>query len=163
MQNIYYYHTVVGKIGICEEDGLITEILFIDDDENSLTERKVRETQIIKCASNQLKEYFVGQRRVFDLSLSINGTPFQTMVWNALKAIPYGETRSYKDIAIQIGKSKACRAIGMANNRNKIPIIIPCHRVIGSKGVLVGYGGGLRIKEKLLEIEGNNIVNGKVQ
>ena len=163
MQNIYYYHTVVGKIGISEEDGLITEVLFIDDDENSLTERKVRETQIIKRASNQLKEYFAGQRRVFDLSLSINGTPFQTMVWNALKAIPYGETRSYKDIAIQIGKSKACRAIGMANNRNKIPIIIPCHRVIGSKGVLVGYGGGLRIKEKLLEIEGNNIVNGKVQ
>lgn len=163
MQNIYYYHTVVGKIGISEEDGLITEVLFIDDDENSLTERKVRETQIIKRASNQLKEYFAGQRRVFDLSLSINGTPFQTMVWNALKAIPYGETRSYKDIAIQIGKSKACRAIGMANNRNKIPIIIPCHRVIGAKGELVGYGGGLRIKEKLLEIEGNNIVNGKVQ
>jgi methylated-DNA-[protein]-cysteine S-methyltransferase len=84
------------------------------------------------------------------------------MVWEALKNIPYGETRSYKDIAIQIGKAKACRAIGMANNRNPISIIIPCHRVIGSKGELVGYGGGLDIKEQLLRLEGIKLAGKKV-
>ena len=90
------------------------------------------------------------------------GTPFQQLVWEALKTIPYGETRSYKDIAVQIGKSKACRAVGMANNRNPIAIIIPCHRVIGSKGELVGYGGGLDIKKQLLRLEGKKIKGEKI-
>ena len=84
------------------------------------------------------------------------------MVWEALRTIPYGETRSYKDIAVQIGKAKACRAVGMANNRNPVSIIIPCHRVIGAKGQLVGYGGGLDIKKRLLSIEGIKINNTKV-
>ena len=85
------------------------------------------------------------------------GTPFQISVWNALETIPYGETRSYKDIAIAINNEKAVRAVGMANNRNKISIFIPCHRVIGMNGKLVGYGGGLHIKEFLLELEGIKI------
>lgn len=101
----------------------------------------------------QLREYFEGERKVFDLPLKISGTPFQEMVWGELLKIPYGETRSYKDIATSIGNPKASRAVGMANNRNKIAIIIPCHRVIGANGSLTGYAGGLDIKEKLLLLE----------
>ena len=96
------------------------------------------------------------------MPISTKGTAFQQMVWEALRTIPYGETRSYKDIAAQIGKFKACRAVGMANNRNSIAIIIPCHRVIGSKGELVGYGGGLNIKEQLLRLEGKKIIGKRV-
>ncbi len=102
----------------------------------------------------QLEEYFSGKRKVFDCPLDLYGTPFQKKVWLELSKIPYGETRSYKQIALGIGASKAVRAIGGANNRNPIPIIIPCHRVIGSNGELVGYGGGLPIKEHLLHLEG---------
>ena len=93
------------------------------------------------------------KRKNFDLPLLKEGTPFQISVWNALEKIPYGETRSYKDIAIAIDNPKAVRAVGMANNRNKIAIFIPCHRVIGADGKLVGYGGGLHIKQFLLELE----------
>ena len=160
MKKLFYYDMQIGKIGIAEEDGAITDILFGDEVHSAQT--IVRETAIIKAAAKQLDEYFEGQRREFDLPVLTKGTVFQTMVWNALKTIPYGEIRSYKDIAVQIGKGKACRAVGMANNRNTIPIIIPCHRVIGAKGELVGYGGGLDIKERLLKIEGKTIVNGKV-
>lgn len=101
----------------------------------------------------QLQEYFAGERETFDLPYVLHGTPFQKAVWTELSLIPYGETRSYKDIALAIGASKAVRAIGGANNRNPIPVIIPCHRVIGSNGALVGYGGGLSIKEHLLALE----------
>lgn len=167
MKYIYYFNTVAGRIGICEENCLITDILFLDDEtclnENRIEGAIVKETEVINDAANQLYDYFRGEREVFDLPLSINGTSFQNMVWRALLEIPYGQTRSYKDIAVQIGKNKACRAIGMANNRNRIPIIIPCHRVIGSKGELAGYAGGLKIKATLLELEGINIVNGRVR
>ncbi len=91
---------------------------------------------------------------MFDLPLEPAGTEFQKSVWVALQAIPYGETRSYGDMARQIGNPKACRAVGMANNRNPISIVIPCHRVIGADGSLVGYGGGLDLKQKLLTLEG---------
>lgn len=166
MQNVYYYYTVIGKIGICEKDGLISEILFLDDsspDKDNLDGLNIMETKTIIKASKQLDEYFALKRKTFDLPLLINGTVFQTKVWEALVSIPYGEVRSYKDIAVQIGRHKASRAVGMANNRNRLPIIIPCHRVIGLKGQLVGYGGGLTIKEKLLEVEGNTIVNSKIK
>ena len=122
----------------------------------------IQETAIIKEASQQLDEYLEGRRKRFDLPVFAKGTPFQLLVWEALKTIPYGETRSYKDIAIQIGKAKACRAVGMANNRNPLSIVIPCHRVIGSKGELVGYGGGLDIKKQLLCLEGKKIMGKKV-
>ncbi|MDY0288411.1 MAG: methylated-DNA--[protein]-cysteine S-methyltransferase [Sphaerochaeta sp.] len=101
----------------------------------------------------ELDEYFAGKRKSFTLPLKTSGTPFQEQVWAALLEIPYGQTRSYEAIAIAIGNPKACRAIGMANNRNAIGIIIPCHRVIGKDGSLVGYGGGLDKKIALLDLE----------
>jgi len=151
LKHLFYYDTVIGRIGIAEENGAVTDILFNGAE---LPGAVVKETGIIVKAMGQLDEYFNGKRKVFDLPVCVKGTPFQEAVWEALKTIPYGETRSYKDIAVQIGKAKACRAVGMANNRNRVPIVIPCHRVIGSGGRLVGYGGGLDIKRKLLAIEG---------
>src|SRR5690606_2858665 len=99
-------------------------------------------------------EYFSGSRREFDLSLAPRGTAFQQRVWAELLQVGYGRTASYADIARAIGNPKAVRAVGLANGRNPIPIIIPCHRIIGSSGTLTGYGGGLPMKQKLLEIEG---------
>jgi methylated-DNA-[protein]-cysteine S-methyltransferase len=120
---------------------------------NFLGVHPVRDEVMNQSAKLQLQEYFDGKRRDFDLPLVLHGTPFQKEVWMQLTKIPYGETRSYKQIALAIGASKAVRAIGRANNRNPIPIVIPCHRVIGSNGALVGYGGGLPIKEYLLTLE----------
>ena len=104
-------------------------------------------------AARQLDEYFKRERREFDIPLNPKGTNFQLSVWDALKKIPYGETRSYKQIAQTINNPNACRAVGMANNKNPIWIIIPCHRVIGASGELTGYGGGLDMKQRLLDIE----------
>jgi O-6-methylguanine DNA methyltransferase len=102
----------------------------------------------------QLEEYFSRKRKHFDFPLDLRGTDFQIACWRALLAIPYGETRSYADIARAVGKANAFRAVGMANNRNPIAIVVPCHRVIASDGGLCGYGGGLDVKRKLLELEG---------
>ncbi len=102
----------------------------------------------------QLTEYFARQRRRFALPLTLTGTPFQMAVWSALEKIPYGETRSYRDVARAIRRPRAMRAVGAANGNNPIPIIIPCHRVIGAHGDLVGFGGGLTLKRTLLELEG---------
>lgn len=102
----------------------------------------------------ELKEYFAGRRREFDFPLDLRGTPFQVRCWRALLEIPYGETRTYAAIARAVGRPQAFRAVGMANNRNPIAIVVPCHRVIASDGTLCGYGGGLDIKRKLLELEG---------
>lgn len=101
----------------------------------------------------ELEEYFRGERRTFDLPLHPEGTEFQKKIWEALQEIPYGETRSYGEIAERVGNPKACRAVGMANNRNPIAIMIPCHRVIGKNGSLTGYAGGVDLKRKLLELE----------
>ena len=149
MNNIFFYETEVGIIGIRENNKSITDIYFSKVDTND----NIEETDLIKECFKQLKEYFEGNRKKFDLPLDAEGTEFQKKVWNELLNIPYGETKSYKDIAVAIGNEKACRAIGMANNKNPIPIVIPCHRVIGSNGKLVGYAGGLNAKEKLLNIE----------
>ena len=116
-------------------------------------ENRAEKDSLLEKAAKELKEYFQGKRREFDLPLSVKGTAFQMKVWRALQEIPYGETRSYGEIAEAIGKPKAARAVGMANNRNPVSIIIPCHRVIGADGKLVGYGGGLDAKEYLLELE----------
>jgi epoxyqueuosine reductase len=102
----------------------------------------------------ELHEYFAGKRREFSFPLDLRGTPFQLQCWRALLAIPYGETRTYADIARAVRKPQAFRAVGMANNRNPIAIVVPCHRVIASDGTLCGYGGGLEVKRKLLELEG---------
>jgi methylated-DNA-[protein]-cysteine S-methyltransferase len=105
-------------------------------------------------AERQLMEYFEKKRKIFDLPITLNGTDFQKSVWNALLGVPWGETRTYGQIAEIIGNPKASRAVGMANNRNPISIIVPCHRIIGTNGALVGYGGGLDIKRLLLDLEG---------
>ncbi len=106
----------------------------------------------------QLDEYFAGERTAFDLRLSPHGTPFQERVWEALRAIPYGETASYGELAARVGRPTAVRAVGAANGRNPIPVIVPCHRVIGSTGSLTGYGGGGERKRLLLELEGVAVV-----
>jgi len=108
------------------------------------------------AARQQLEEYFAGERKDFDLPLHLSGTDFQIQVLQELRRIPYGETRSYGDIAKRIGRPKAMRAVGAANGRNPIPIIVPCHRVIGSSGDLTGFGGGLDTKEALLRLEAEN-------
>jgi methylated-DNA-[protein]-cysteine S-methyltransferase len=118
--------------------------------ENSHSSAQMRET------IRQLRLYFAGKLQIFDLPLELLGTEFQKRVWAALVTIPYGETRSYTEIAVQIGAPRAVRAVGAANGRNPIPIIVPCHRVIGASGNLVGFGGGLAWKRMLLDLEGNN-------
>ena len=107
----------------------------------------------LRKAKKQLAEYFAGKRREFTFPLDLRGTDFQRACWRALLAIPYGETRSYADVARAVGKPNAFRAVGMANNRNPLAIVVPCHRVIASDGTLCGYGGGLDVKRKLLELE----------
>lgn len=111
------------------------------------------ESQILKTAQLQIEEFLEGKRRIFDIPLDIIGTKFQKQVWNQLEKIPYGETRSYKDIATAVNNIKACRAVGTANGKNPLSILVPCHRVISSDGSLGGYAGGLEIKEKLLALE----------
>ncbi len=106
--------------------------------------------------ATQLRAYFAGSLREFELTLEPAGTSFQQSVWGVLRAIPYGETRSYLDVARAIGKPSACRAVGAANGANPIPIVIPCHRVIGTNGGLTGFGGGIDVKRRLLALEGQN-------
>ena len=110
-------------------------------------------TELLSMATIQLDEYFQGKRTTFSLPFKLTGTPFQLAVWKELQNIPYGQTTSYKEIAQKINKPKAYRAVGMANNKNPLPIIIPCHRVIGSNGKLIGYAGELKLKNYLLELE----------
>ncbi|HBI03361.1 MAG TPA: [Fe-S]-binding protein [Paenibacillaceae bacterium] len=119
-----------------------------------LTDKLSYEPKLFTDIVQQLEEYFSGQRKSFSIPLDLFGTSFQKMVWNELLKIPYGETRSYKDIALGLNAAKAVRAVGCANNQNPLSIFIPCHRVIGSNGALVGYGGGLELKEYLLQLEG---------
>ena len=149
MSNLFFYETDLGIIGIRDNNNAITEVFYSKYKIND----HLKETPLIRECFNQLKEYFQGTRREFTIPIEAEGSEFQKKVWKALLDIPYGQTRTYKEIAIAIGNEKACRAVGMANNRNPISIIIPCHRVIGANGKLVGYGGGLDIKEKLLNIE----------
>ena len=141
--------TPIGLLQIVEDDSAITQIRLAD---NSFS-RETEETPLLLEAKRQLTEYFSGKRKNFELPLAPKGTPFQQKVWTALQTIPYGETRSYQQIAEQIGSPKACRAVGLANNKNPIILAIPCHRVIGADGQLVGYAGGIWIKEKLLALE----------
>lgn len=143
-------NSALGSLLIKANDHAITTIHFLQDHEsipellgNNLTDQCIQ----------QLGEYFAGNRTRFDLPVEPQGTAFQRKVWQALGKIPYGHTSSYGEIAHIIGNPKAARAIGMANNRNPLPIIIPCHRVIGSRGSLTGYAGGLENKSYLLDLE----------
>jgi methylated-DNA-[protein]-cysteine S-methyltransferase len=151
MKNVFFYEYPIGKVGIAEEDGAISRVFF--GGKKKLPGFETVETSLIKKAAAQLGEYFEGKRKKFDLRLTLKGTDFQVSVWKALQTIPFGETRSYTDIAVQVGRGKAVRAVGMANNRNPIVIIVPCHRVIGRDGSLTGYGGGLPAKQYLLNLE----------
>ena len=144
----YTYETGLGSVTIIEEDGALLAISM----QRSL-EGVEKATSLTKEAYTQLSEYLKGKRKTFDLPFKMRGTQFQLQVWNAILDIPYGETRSYKQIAEAIGNPKAVRAVGMANNRNPLLIIVPCHRVIGKNGSLVGYGEGLEMKEFLLRLE----------
>lgn len=151
MKNLFFHSTKIGKVGIVDNGECITELYFAKDrDENSLG---TKETPLQKEAKKQLEEYFKGSRKDFNLPLDPKGTQFQKNVWKALETIPYGQTWSYKQVAEAVDSPKAYRAVGMANNRNPISIVIPCHRVIGANGKLVGYGGGLEIKRYLLDLE----------
>lgn len=149
MEKIFFYDTPAGKLCIGEEQGCITRVTW----SKIPGEYVLEETDGILACKTQLEEYFAGERRAFDLPLAPKGTAFQQKVWRALTEIPYGETRTYGEIAAAIGNPKAARAVGMANNKNPIGILIPCHRVIGADGKLVGYAGGMEKKAFLLELE----------
>lgn len=147
--------TEIGEVFIECNENFITKIFFEGENfsDAGITTVKI---PLLEIAKGQLLEYFKGERKTFDLPLQNNGTPFRQKVWNELLNIKYGETKSYKDIAIAIGNEKACRAVGNANNKNNIGIVYPCHRVIGSNNKMVGYAGGIYRKEYLLKLEKEN-------
>lgn len=157
MKYIKHMETKIGRIGIIEENGKIIKIILENENNKNICDNyKEENTQLLLRAKKELEEYFKGKRKKFDLPLEQEGTEFQKKVWKALEKIPYGETRTYKEVAKMIGNEKVSRAVGMANNKNNIPIIIPCHRVIGSNGKLIGYALGLDKKKYLLELENKN-------
>ena len=161
MSNCYFddycfYQSPFGLIRICETGGFLTRADFLEkspESKHSQSESIQKPNSLLKDACRQLGEYFEGRRQKFDLSLKPHGTEFQRSAWKSLLSIPYGETRSYLQQAEYIQNPKAIRAIGQANSRNPIPIIIPCHRVIGKNGSLTGYAGGLERKKLLLALE----------
>ncbi|MFA9430301.1 methylated-DNA--[protein]-cysteine S-methyltransferase [Egicoccus sp. AB-alg2] len=153
------YHGIVdsplGPITlVCDGESLVGCYLEQQRHRPAETDFGVRDDHVVAEAAAQLSEYFAGERRTFDLPLSFaRGTDFQQQVWRALCEIPYGETVSYGELAARIGQPTASRAVGLANGRNPIGIIVPCHRVVGANGTLTGYGGGLGRKQQLLDLE----------
>lgn len=163
---IYYdiLPSPVGNLLLVATDGGLKQILFEDKNQlENIKDNWSQEPIKLKPVADQLISYFNKERTTFEVKLSPEGTAFQQQIWNQLSEIPYGQTRSYQDIALAINKPSACRAIGMANSKNPIPIIIPCHRVIGKNGKLTGYAGGLETKAKLLEIENIDLTPSKEQ
>lgn len=166
MRHTYFITTPVGPLGIVATDEAVVRIFFAggeavrpDEASRTLQDEAVRPaeapTPLLAEAARELEAYFAGTRRTFDFPVAPEGTAFQQRVWEALRRIPYGQTRSYRQIAEAIGRPAACRAVGMANNRNPLAIVIPCHRVVGADGSLTGYAGGLEVKARLLELEQN--------
>ena len=152
-----YIESPIGELLLAGEDDALTMIGFPEGSMRREPESDwTQNDKPFAEAARQLKEYFAGERHEFDLPLRLNGTEFQLLVLDELQRIPYGETTSYGDIAKRIGRPKAVRAVGAANGRNPIPIIVPCHRVIGSGGALTGFGGGLDTKKTLLRLEAEN-------
>ncbi len=154
-----FIKTAIGVLGIEEFENEITQVFTTQEKVKIITKS---ENQLLQKAIEQLQEYFAGTRQVFNLPLATKGTDFQLKVWRALRAIPYGQVRTYKEIAEAIGQPKACRAVGGANNKNPLMIVTPCHRVIGANNSLVGFADGLDVKAQLLTLEGLEIVGGKV-
>ena len=139
----------VGQVVAVEEDGALVRFGTGTADETC----GPRDDGVLPALREQLQAYWAGELRDFDVPLAPTGTPFQQRVWSALRTIPYGETRSYKDLAEQLGQPTAVRAVGAANGRNPVWLVVPCHRVIGSSGKLIGYAGGLDVKRFLLDHE----------
>jgi methylated-DNA-[protein]-cysteine S-methyltransferase len=155
----YVYQTMkspLGRLTLVGSERGLAAVHWEDDPSGAGLGGATQDTRhpVLLQAQQQLEEYFAGTRRTFTVKLDPSGTQFQNKVWNALRTIPFGETRSYGQIADQIGSRKAVRAVGAANGRNPIPIIVPCHRVIGADGTLTGFAGGLAIKARLLALEG---------
>jgi methylated-DNA-[protein]-cysteine S-methyltransferase len=151
-----HYRTIdspIGPLALAGRGQLLTNLRMVNQTYEPNRTNWVPDDRAFPDAVQQLEAYFAGERTDFDLELSLAGSEFQRRVWQALLTIPYGETRSYGEIAEQIGASGAARAVGLANGRNPIAIIVPCHRVIGASGSLTGYGGGLERKQALLELE----------
>lgn len=142
------YKTRIGYLKIGYNHKAITQVTLNDN-----TSDVGQKSKLSDQAYQQIEEYLNGERKTFSLPIQLDGTPFQKQVWEVLLTIGYGQTATYKEIACSIGNDKASRAIGMANNKNPIMIIVPCHRVIGTNGSLVGYAGGLEIKQFLLDLE----------
>jgi len=145
-----YYDTDFGRMIIKEKDGYIVEINMLKLSESDY---ELSESDLLTKMCNQLDEFFSSKRRGFDVPILFQGSEFQKKVWDALLKIPYGEVRTYKEQAMMIGNEKASRAVGKANGCNKLFIVVPCHRVIGSNGSLTGYAGGIEMKKYLLELE----------
>lgn len=150
MKSSFVYNTIIGDLHFFEDLGYITKINFGREEDPDYVEY---ESEAIKKAYLEISEYLSGKRKEFTILFKAEGTEFQKKVWEELQKIPYGETRSYGEVAKRIGNPKAGRAVGNANNKNPISIIVPWHRVIGANGSLVGFGGGLDIKKMLLDIE----------
>lgn len=151
MQEIYvgYYESPIGLIEISGTDDAVRSLDFVEERRDGCHSKRV-----VDQAMKEMKEYFEGNRQQFEVPLDLRGTPFQRAVWRELLKIPYGSTASYGDIARAIGNPKAVRAVGGANHRNPVALIVPCHRVIGSDGSMTGYGSGIWRKEWLLKHEG---------
>ena len=160
IRKVYVHKTMsspVGTLTLVATDEGLAGILWDNDWPHRVqlrVETRDENHPVLMETERQLNEYFAGRRTEFVLKLDVDGTPFQRKVWNALRTIPFGETRSYGDIAKQIGNPAAMRAVGAANGRNPVSIVVPCHRVIGSNGKLTGFGGGLEAKAQLLALEG---------
>ncbi len=148
--------TPIGKLRLVSDGDALLRVEFQGQHGSDGVAGKDR---VLQQAATQLGEYFAGKRRHFDLPLGADGTAFQHAVWESLRAIPYGELRSYRDIAVTLGKPRAVRAVGAANGRNPLPIVVPCHRVVGSNGKLTGFAGGLECKRRLLALEGIEVAD----
>lgn len=160
MENSYSFQSPIGFLTICEQDNQLTRLYLDNQDRGILQSRNFEyHSDFLHEVYHQLNEYFAGKRKIFDLPVDSKGTAFQKAVWRELQKIPYGETRSYEDIAVAIGNKKAVRAIGQANGRNPIMIVVPCHRVIRKNGDISGFVCGVEAKRYLLNLERENSIN----
>lgn len=160
MENSYSFQSPIGFLTICEQDNQLTRLYLDNQDRGILQSRNFEyHSDFLHEVYHQLNEYFAGKRKIFDLPVDGKGTAFQKTVWRELQKIPYGETRSYEDIAVAIGNKKAVRAIGQANGRNPITIVVPCHRVIRKNGDISGFACGVEAKRYLLNLERENSIN----
>lgn len=160
MENSYSFQSPIGFLTICEQDNQLTRLYLDNQDRGILQSRNFEyHSDFLHEVYHQLNEYFAGKRKIFDLPVDSKGTAFQKAVWRELQKIPYGETRSYEDIAVAIGNKKAVRAMGQANGRNPIMIVVPCHRVIRKNGDISGFACGVEAKRYLLNLERENSIN----